>query len=63
MSCEICKRSSCTRSFHSFAAQEAFDEREEMSDDVETLRQELQEARWEMKEIELMAEQQGEQRE
>lgn len=38
MSCEICGRSSCTRSFHSIEAQEDFDARKEMSDDVETLR-------------------------
>ena len=42
MACEICGRSSCTRCFHSIEDQERFDARKEMSDDVETLREELQ---------------------
>lgn len=42
MPCEICKRNSCTRSFHSLEAQERFDERQKMSDDVDTLREEIQ---------------------
>lgn len=48
MSCEICGRGSCTRSFHSIEAQEEFDERQSMSDDVDTLREELQSARAEL---------------
>lgn len=48
MSCEICGRGSCTRSFHSIEAQEEFDERQSMSDDVGTLREELQSARAEL---------------
>ena len=51
MACEICGRSSCTRSFHSLEAQREFDERQEMSSDVEDLRLELQGARVELKAI------------
>ena len=48
MSCEICGRSGCTRSFHSLGQQEKYDERQEMSDDVEELRLEIQELREEI---------------
>ena len=40
MRCEICGSNVCTRSFHSIAAQEAFDERNEMSSDVQDLKAE-----------------------
>ena len=33
MSCEICGRSSCTRSFHSFDAQDRFDNPEDYKDE------------------------------
>lgn len=45
MSCKICNRSSCTESFHSLEEQEAWEERQTMSDDVDTLRRACQE--WE----------------
>lgn len=57
MSCEICGRGSCTRSFHSIEAQEEFDERQSMSDDVGTLREELQSARAELAALYKRAEQ------
>lgn len=57
MSCEICGRGSCTRSFHSIEAQEEFDERQSMSDDVGTLREELQSARAELAALRIRAEQ------
>lgn len=38
MSCEICGRGACTRSFHSLEDQELFDAREKMIDDVDLLR-------------------------
>ena len=44
MACEICGRSSCTRSFHNLEAQQAFDERQRMSSDVGVLRCNLQDA-------------------
>ena len=50
MSCEICGRSSCTRSFHSLEAQELFDEmngkdRDDLINDVVELRAKLAAAR------------------
>ena len=42
MTCEICKRSSCTRSFHSIEEQERYDARQEMSGDIDELREDLQ---------------------
>lgn len=51
MSCKICHRSSCTESFHSFEEQDKYDARQKMSDDVETLRQELQDAYYEIDEL------------
>lgn len=48
MSCEICGRGSCTRSFHSLEAQEEYDERQSMPDDVDELRREVQELRREI---------------
>ena len=50
MSCEICKRGNCIRSFHSIQAQEEYDERQEMSEDVDDLRCEIQELKAEVKE-------------
>lgn len=44
MSCRICKRSSCTESFHSLDEQERFAQREAMPDCVDTLRRMVQEA-------------------
>ena len=41
MSCKICGRGSCTESFHSFQAQEDWEERERMSDNVDDLRVEI----------------------
>lgn len=51
MACEICHRSSCTRSFHSLEEQELFDERQTMSDDVDDLRRDVQNYRCEIKRI------------
>lgn len=51
MSCEICGRGACTRSFHSLADQEAYDARQAMSDDVDTLRREIQDLRAEIAEL------------
>ena len=51
MGCEICGRLSCTRSFHSIEAQEAFDERNEMSADVDELRCEIQDLKAEKTDI------------
>lgn len=48
MSCEICGRGACTRSFHSLEDQDRFDARQEMSDDVGVLRELLQEAQEEI---------------
>jgi peptidoglycan hydrolase CwlO-like protein len=48
MSCPICHRSSCTLSFHSLAAQERYEARQSMSDDVDVLREQLQEAQEEI---------------
>lgn len=44
MSCPICHRSSCTLSFHSLEEQERYEARKGMSDDVNILRIQLQEA-------------------
>ena len=41
MACEICKRGSCTRSFHSLEEQERFDSKQQMSDDIDELRDEI----------------------
>lgn len=51
MSCEICGRNSCTRSFHSLREQEAFDSRQGMSSDVEELRIDLQNERAEAEDL------------
>ena len=48
MSCEICGRSSCIKSFHSLEAHEKFDRRKEMSDDVDVLKMQLQDAQEEL---------------
>lgn len=48
MPCEICKRSSCTKSFHSLEEQERYEERQLMSDDVDELRAEIQNLREEL---------------
>lgn len=42
MSCPICRRTSCCLSFHSLDAQERYEARQSMSDDVEELREQLQ---------------------
>ena len=44
MSCRICKRSSCTESFHSLEEQDLFAQREAMPDDVDLLRRMVQES-------------------
>lgn len=41
MSCEICGRGACVRSFHSIEAQERFEAKQAMSDDVDDLREEI----------------------
>lgn len=41
MSCEICGRSSCIRSFHSLEQQERFDKKQSMSDNIDDLREEI----------------------
>lgn len=51
MSCRICRRSSCTESFHSFEEQDRFAQREAMPDDVDTLRRMVQEAAEEIVEL------------
>lgn len=43
MSCQICKRSACTESFHSLEEQELFAQRESMPDDTDLLRRMVQE--------------------
>jgi peptidoglycan hydrolase CwlO-like protein len=48
MSCRICHRSSCTESFHSLEDQERFAAREAMSDDVDTLRRQVQDLQGEI---------------
>ncbi len=37
MSCEICKKGACTRSFHSLEVQEDFDEKRGDEEDLELL--------------------------
>lgn len=49
MACPICKRYSCTISFHSIEEQERYDERKNMSDDVDVLRVQIQELKEENK--------------
>lgn len=44
MSCPICHRSSCTLSFHSLEEQDRYEARQAMSDDVQILREQLQDA-------------------
>lgn len=51
MSCRICGRGACTESFHSIEDQERFEKREEMSDDINTLRRQLQDAQDEIEEL------------
>lgn len=41
MSCEICGRGACTRSFHSAEAQAHYEAKQAMSDDVDELRDEV----------------------
>ena len=48
MSCEICKRGACTRSFHSIEEQERFDERQGMSSDIDILREQIQNLKQEL---------------
>lgn len=48
MSCSICGRSACIASFHSIAAQEAHEARQSMSDDVDTLRCQVQDLQGEV---------------
>lgn len=43
MSCRICHSASCASWMHSVQEQELFEEREKMSDNVDTLRREIQE--------------------
>jgi len=61
MSCKICKRSSCTESFHSLEAQEEWDrlygdlqgmDESQLQEIVVELRYELEEARKDMEELE-----------
>ncbi len=51
MSCPICHHSSCVVSFHSLEEQARHDARQGMSDDVDTLRRELQDAQDEVKRL------------
>lgn len=44
MSCRICKRATCTESFHSIEEQELFAQREAMPDDIDQLRCMVQQA-------------------
>jgi len=53
MSCKICGRSSCASFMHSIEQQEAYEQRQSMSDDVETLRIQLQEAQSEISSLTL----------
>lgn len=50
MACRICKRGACTESFHSFSEQNKLAERENMSDDIDTLRCEIQDLKEELAE-------------
>ena len=52
MSCPICHRTSCFKSFHSLEAQEFFDKKQEMSDDVDTLRERVLELESTVKSLE-----------
>lgn len=51
MSCPICRRQACIQSFHSLEEQERFEKRQNMPDDVDTLRELLQAEREEVKEL------------
>jgi hypothetical protein len=51
MSCRICGRSSCTESFHSLRDQEAWEERQGMSEDVDDLRREIQDLKAEIEDL------------
>ena len=53
MSCKICGRGSCASWMHSLEQQEAYEQRQSMSDDVETLRIQLQEAQSEISSLSL----------
>lgn len=48
MSCRICKRSSCTESFHSLEEQDLFTQRQTMPDNTDTLRRMIQEIKSEL---------------
>jgi hypothetical protein len=52
MSCPICHRGACMRSFHSLEAQERFDLKQTMSDDVDDLRDEILSLQDRIKELE-----------
>lgn len=56
MSCKICGRSSCTQSFHSLEEQERFEAREAMTDNVDHLRVEVQNANEEIATLQARAE-------
>ena len=51
MSCKICGREGCASWMHSKEAQEKYDERQTMSDDVDALRREVQDLREENKRL------------
>lgn len=51
MSCPICRRGACIKSFHSLEEQELFDQREQMPDDVDLLRRMVQEGAAEILEL------------
>ena len=51
MSCKICKRGACASWMHSIEDQERYEERENMTDDVDSLRREIQELREEIAEL------------
>ncbi len=52
MSCPICHRGACMKSFHSLEAQERFDLKQTMSDDVDDLREEILSLQERIKELE-----------
>ncbi len=52
MSCPICHRGACMRIFHSLDAQERFDLKQTMSDDVDDLRDEILSLQDRIKELE-----------
>lgn len=52
MSCLICKRSSCIKSFHSIGDQERYEKKQEMSDDIDILRDRALELEAQIEEIE-----------